>query len=660
MRLPAIRSLARRLHDGVLDERGRPYLDFVERVADRVAGLGGGRSEVATALLLGVIRHSYATVTGLLQLGVPVRVVRRLEAVDRRPYEPIDQQLKHLRQRRGAILVKRAEILEWLDDPPTDRWWRGERIRLLAALDAETLDPTRDPRSLIAAVADDGSDNQRYAAELLGLLRTAEAVEPLTAAVRRLGVDHGNADTRSHFLRAIARIMTGHPRGRWWSSPGPPPDPRWRPTLTSWLSDPHPGLRELAVVLVGRQMKALEVDRFIDLLQDQDDGVAAAAAGALGQVTLPHVSHPLRALLTAIDARHHRRAAAAARSLGQLRDRTASTDLARCLAHRYGPIREAAAWALTRIGEPSVIPMLRRAARGSAAGASAAWVLGEMRATEAVDDLIAGLVSGELSDYLLWDRCAEALGKLASERAADALVTAYHTGRAPARALWALGRIGADHALDVVLDATADPRPDVRAAAVRALTTATDPRAIPRLLDLCEGPHAGLAVRGLARAGDPRAIPALLRLIQSPPDRATQLQAGRGLAGMHPAWGLVSHLSWSYQPPTVRRIGAWVLSHAEDDAGYLARRLTELLRDPDPHVRAHAAIGVGRHKVPAASGAVEDLLTDPSPRVRATAATALGMLGRGKSRAALLSATSDPHKDVRAAAAAALRRLPAA
>jgi HEAT repeat protein len=69
---------------------------------------------------------------------------------------------------------------------------------------------------------------------------------------------------------------------------------------------------------------------------------------------------------------------------------------------------------------------------------------------------------------------------------------------------------------------------------------------------------------------------------------------------------------------------------------------------------------VGRHKVPAASGAVEDLLTDPSPRVRATAATALGMLGRGKSRAALLSATSDPHKDVRAAAAAALRRSPAA
>lgn len=53
MRLAAIRSLARRLHDGVLDERGRPYLDFVERVADRVAGLGGGRSEVATALLLG-------------------------------------------------------------------------------------------------------------------------------------------------------------------------------------------------------------------------------------------------------------------------------------------------------------------------------------------------------------------------------------------------------------------------------------------------------------------------------------------------------------------------------------------------------------------------------------------------------------------------------
>jgi hypothetical protein len=114
---------------------------------------------VATALLLGVIRRSYATVTGLLQLGVPVRVVCRLEAVDRWPYEH-DQQLKHLRQRRGAILVRRAESLEWLDDPPTDRWWRGERIRFLAALDAETLDPTRDPWSLIAAVADDGSDNQ--------------------------------------------------------------------------------------------------------------------------------------------------------------------------------------------------------------------------------------------------------------------------------------------------------------------------------------------------------------------------------------------------------------------------------------------------------------------------------------------------------------------
>jgi HEAT repeat protein len=665
MRMAAIRSLSRRFHDGIVDEGGRPYLEFVRRVVERVVELGGDQHDRAAALLVGVIEHAYATPAGLLALGVPPAVVRRVDAVDGRLVESVDQHLARLRQCPGAVLVKRAETLEWLRSEPRDRWRRQKWLTLLAALDAEQLGPAGDAGSL-AALDGEATDGGWYAAELLGRVRAPEAVAPLADGIQRMGAGDQRVELRSHFVRAIARIMTGSPAAWWWSrGPAPAPDPAWRPTLEGWLNHPHADLRQLGAILLGRLREPGQVNRLVHVLSDTDDDVAAAAAIALGLAApLSPVSERLQEVLSDEKATPIRRAAAA-HALGELMDRSAAPELVHALRHPHGRLRMDAARALTRIAEPAVVPALREVVRGSSAGASsAAWVLGEMRTAAGVPDLLDGLTRHEREHYLLWDRCAEALGKIGSAEAVHGLVAAYHAGRAPARAIWALGRIGADHAIDTVLAASHHTDPDLRATGVRALATATDPRAVPRLAELCDGPHAPLAVRGLVRTADPRAIPALARVVATTSDRSTRRLAGRALAQLRPRWTQLSGLLYPSQDVKIRRIQAWLFGYLlglddnlPDSRDLPVQALAGLLADRDQLVRARAAASLGRRRAASATDTLQRALSDVAPRVRASAATALGQIGDPASRRALTESASDPHKDVRAAATAALRRL---
>ena len=85
--------------------------------------------------------------------------------------------------------------------------------------------------------------------------------------------------------------------------------------------------------------------------------------------------------------------------------------------------------------------------------------------------------------------------------------------------------------------------------------------------------------------------------------------------------------------------------------------LIELVRDPDPALRARAALAIGRVGHADGVAALEAALSDPSELVRGTAAFGLGLLGSQPSVAAVLPLLADPTPSVRVRAVEALGLL---
>src|SRR5690606_30865773 len=79
-----------------------------------------------------------------------------------------------------------------------------------------------------------------------------------------------------------------------------------------------------------------------------------------------------------------------------------------------------------------------------------------------------------------------------------------------------------------------------------------------------------------------------------------------------------------------------------------------LLSDPDPVIRARAALAIGRTGVAAGVPLVVTALQDPEEAVRANAAFALGLLGSREPVASLHASLADPSPVVRGRAIEAL------
>ena len=99
----------------------------------------------------------------------------------------------------------------------------------------------------------------------------------------------------------------------------------------------------------------------------------------------------------------------------------------------------------------------------------AAWILGELRETRAVDALVRLLEWGH--DPYILAGAAEALGKIGDARTtavlAKALASSYLLVRL--KAVEALGRLGGDEARRALESALEDPTPSVRNAAAKTL-----------------------------------------------------------------------------------------------------------------------------------------------------------------------------------------------
>jgi HEAT repeat protein len=197
-------------------------------------------------------------------------------------------------------------------------------------------------------------------------------------------------------------------------------------------------------------------------------------------------------------------------------------------------------------------------------------------------------------------------------------------------AAWALGRIGSDQAVPLLIETLASKHVSVRRNAPLALGRLgkASVGAVDKLLELLRDPDATVRVNSAVAlweiARHEQAIPALVQMIRK---------------GTGPA-------------PYLATVA---LGGLEADPSLLVPPLLDALQidDLDAHRAASRALGkIGSPALPAIQGA----LRDPKPEVRRAAVEALGWLGP-EAMSALVAALDDEAPEPRAAAARALGRL---
>lgn len=194
--------------------------------------------------------------------------------------------------------------------------------------------------------------------------------------------------------------------------------------------------------------------------------------------------------------------------------------------------------------------------------------------------------------------------------------------RGRAALLWA--RLGLGGAERMVAPLMADPDPDVRAAAVQALS-------------FCQSEEGAWALLHALRDGHVE------------PERAVEHLTG---------WWAAGPLLDALRDPGFDVVRPWLaegLGLTRDPRG--ERPLVELLMRGDEEQRIRACRALGRLGLSTSSSMLVTALADPSPSVRAQAARALAELGDARSVPALVDLLSDPSWWVRARAAQALRAM---
>jgi (p)ppGpp synthase/HD superfamily hydrolase len=134
--------LARRMHDGQLDEAGQPCIEHCLRVARQVAALPGATdAEVQVAILHHVLEDTYATPADLAVPGIQAEAIAIMRALTRPAGVAYLDWIRQLAANgdRSVIRVKLADLDEIIEhargDPERERliWLRYEPARRILA-----------------------------------------------------------------------------------------------------------------------------------------------------------------------------------------------------------------------------------------------------------------------------------------------------------------------------------------------------------------------------------------------------------------------------------------------------------------------------------------------------------------------------------------------
>ncbi len=278
---------------------------------------------------------------------------------------------------------------------------------------------------LISVLAHSHNQARKAAADALGQIGDARAVEPLIVALK-------DREIRQCGAVEDALVKIG----------GPAVEP-----LVAAFKNGDFEVRFDAVTLLGKIGDARAVEPLIAALALRN--VPLPTAEALGRIGDVRAVGPLIAAL-------EDEPRPAAEALGNIGDARAVEPLIGAL--ERAP--DAAARALGKIGDARAVESLIAALKNTAP-AAAAEALGRIGDARAVEPLIAALKDAAPA------AAAEALGRIGDARAAEPLIAALE--RAPAAAARALGKMGDSRAVEPLVAALFDGAWPVRQAAGEAL-----------------------------------------------------------------------------------------------------------------------------------------------------------------------------------------------
>jgi len=226
-------------------------------------------------------------------------------------------------------------------------------------------------------------------------------------------------------------------------------NPRTVEPLIAALRDKDTGVRGAAAKALGHIGDPRTVEPLIAALRDEDTGVRGAAAEALGQIGDPRTVEPLIAALRDEDSNVRR---VAAWALGKIGDSQAVEPLIAALRNEDGNMRRVAAWALGKIGDS--------------------------RAVEPLIAVLEDQATKNWWRYSVREAAAEALGRI-GEPAVEPLIAALQDEDSNMRqgAAGALGRIG-EPAVEPLIAALRDENSGVCRAAAQALKKIGTPKAL--------------------------------------------------------------------------------------------------------------------------------------------------------------------------------------
>jgi len=423
--------------------------------------------------------------------------------------------------------------------------WLGERetkLRIAACEVALSMPNPRAVPALARALGDADQQVRSTCADALGAQGSADAVAPLSGKL-----DDPTPAVRSQVARALAKLG----------------DPRAVVPLVGKVQDSVPDVRQAVVRALGDLGDNRATQALLLALRDNVAEVKVEALAALGHLRAPEGASAIAPL--ALERNPAVRQAALV-ALGRI----ATPEAVRALIKALGTQEDAASTlertsvrdALVAAGAPAVVELTALLERPTApaVATSAAWVLGELKATKSAVAIVAALRKGTLP---------------------------------AAAALRALAGAGTADEVPVVLEFVGDPSPVVREEALRAATALLDPskpdgRAVEPLAALLRAPRTSPGERAavatlLGRTGAPRAATELAGLVASK-DNTLRLAAIDALGALGAARS-ASGDAKAGDPAT-------------DDA------LVPLLGDPEPTVRLRTAVALSSSGGPKARTAL--------------------------------------------------------
>ncbi len=269
---------------------------------------------------------------------------------------------------------------------------------------------------------------------------------------------------------------------------------------------------------------------------------------------------------------------------------------------------------------------------------------------EALDAVALGVAArlDSANDSSVRRSAAEALSRIGSERAVDALLKALLEDQESDvrwRASYALGSIGSERAVDALLKALLEAQEsDVRQRAAEALGSIGSERAVDALLKaLLEDQDSYVrvsAASALGRIGSQRAVDALLKALLEDQDSYVRRRAAEALGsiGSERAVDALLKALLEDQESGVRRSAASALGRIGSERAVDAL-LKALLDAQEFYVRVSAASAlgsIGSERV--VDALLKALLEDQESYVRRRAAAALGSIGSERAVDALLNA----------------------